>query len=103
MRSEDLDGDHDAEAALWASELAGRVGSLFVGLEGQHVTSRKLRERLWKELLTNVSIRVEETDSPDAFRLAGRGELQLAILLEMMRREGHELGVGKPDTADKRF
>ena len=66
------------------------------GLEGDHVTSNKLRERLWKEILTNVSIRVEETDSPDAFRLSGRGELQLAILVEMMRREGFEMQVGKP-------
>ncbi|MDH3627604.1 MAG: translational GTPase TypA [Acidobacteriota bacterium] len=67
------------------------------GLEGKHVTSRKLRERLFKEILINVSIRVEETDSPDAFRLSGRGELQLAILVEMMRREGYELTVGKPE------
>jgi GTP-binding protein len=66
------------------------------GLEGTHVSGRKLRERLWKEILTNVSIRVEETDSPDAFRVAGRGELQLAILIEMMRREGHEMLVGRP-------
>ncbi len=71
------------------------------GLEGTHVTSRKLRERLWKEILTNVSIRVEETDSPDTFRLAGRGELQLAILIEMMRREGFELLVGKPEILTK--
>ncbi len=71
--------------------------SPFAGLEGQHVTSRKLRERFWKEILTNVSIRVEETDSPDAFKISGRGELQLAILIEMMRREGYELSVGKPE------
>src|SRR5262249_12677545 len=67
------------------------------GLEGQFVTSRKLRERLFKEILTNVSIRVEETDSPDAFKVSGRGELQLAILIEMMRREGYEMSVGKPE------
>ena len=66
------------------------------GLDGTHVSSRKLRERLFREILTNVSIRVEETDSPEAFRLAGRGELQLAILIEMMRREGYELCAGKP-------
>ena len=70
--------------------------SPMAGQEGQYVTSRKLRERLWKEILTNVSVRVEETDSPDAFKLSGRGELQLAILVEMMRREGFELQVGKP-------
>jgi GTP-binding protein len=67
------------------------------GLEGQHVTSPKLRARLHRETLTNVSIRMEETDSPDAFKISGRGELQLAILIEMMRREGYELSVGKPE------
>ncbi|MCL4796130.1 MAG: translational GTPase TypA [Bryobacteraceae bacterium] len=70
--------------------------SPFAGREGQFVTSRNLRERLMKELLTNVSLRVEETASPDAFQVLGRGELQLAILIEMMRREGFELMVGKP-------
>ncbi len=67
------------------------------GREGRYVTSRKLRERLLKETLTNVSIRVADTDSPDAFQVSGRGELQLAILIEMMRREGYELGVGRPE------
>jgi GTP-binding protein len=71
------------------------------GLEGQFVTSRKLRERLFKEILTNVSIRVEETGSPDAFKVSGRGELQLAILIEMMRREGYEMSVGKPTDRDE--
>ena len=71
--------------------------SPFAGREGQYVTSRNLRERLDKELLTNVSIRVEEAGGPDAFKVMGRGELQLAILIEMMRREGYELMVGKPE------
>ena len=71
--------------------------SPFAGREGTYVTSRNLRERLDKELLTNVSIRVEEAGGPDAFKVQGRGELQLAILIEMMRREGYELVVGKPE------
>jgi GTP-binding protein len=71
--------------------------SPFAGREGQYVTSRNLRDRLEKELLTNVSIRVEEAGGPDAFKVMGRGELQLAILIEMMRREGYELQVGKPE------
>ena len=76
--------------------------SPFAGKEGQYVTSRNLRERLEKELLTNVSLRVEDTDSTDSFRVMGRGELQLAILIEMMRREGYELAVGKPEIVTKR-
>jgi GTP-binding protein len=71
--------------------------SPFSGREGQYVTSRNLRDRLEKELLTNVSIRVEEAGGPDAYKVMGRGELQLAILLETMRREGYELMVGKPE------
>src|SRR5689334_3607315 len=71
--------------------------SPFSGREGQYVTSRNLRDRLDKELLTNVSIRVEESGGPDAYKVMGRGELQLAILIEMMRREGFELMVGKPE------
>jgi GTP-binding protein len=70
--------------------------SPFAGREGHYVTSRNLRDRLDKELLTNVSIRVEEAGGPDAFKVMGRGELQLAILIEMMRREDYELMVGKP-------
>jgi GTP-binding protein len=75
--------------------------SPFAGREGQYVTSRNLRDRLDKELLTNVSIRVEEAGGPDAFKVMGRGELQLAILIEMMRREGYELAVGKPEIVSK--
>ena len=71
--------------------------SPMAGLEGQFVTARKLRERLWREILTNVSVRVEETESPNAFKVSGRGELQLAILIEMMRREGYEMSVSKPE------
>lgn len=70
--------------------------SPFSGREGQYVTSRHLRDRLLKEAENNLSIRVEETDSPDRFLVYGRGELQMAILIEQMRREGHEFAVGMP-------
>ena len=70
--------------------------SPFAGREGDYVTSRHLRDRLFKEVETNVSMRVEETDSPDSFKVSGRGELHLAVLIETMRREGYELQVGKP-------
>ncbi len=79
------------------SMVFGINTSPLAGREGQHLTASKLRARLDRELLTNVSIRVEATASPDAFKVSGRGELQLAILIEMMRREGFELAVGKPE------
>ena len=75
--------------------------SPFCGKEGKFVTSRNLRERLDRELLTNVSIRVEESGSPDSFKVLGRGEMQLGVLIEMMRREGFELMVGRPEIVTK--
>jgi GTP-binding protein len=71
--------------------------SPFAGQDGKYVTSRNLKERLEREILTNVSIRIEAGDTPDAFQVSGRGELQMAILIEMMRREGYELAVSKPE------
>ena len=75
--------------------------SPFAGQEGEYVTSRRLRERLFKELHANVSLQVEETDSPDRFKVSGRGELHLSILIENMRREGYELQVSKPQVIFK--
>ena len=75
--------------------------SPFAGREGQFVTSRHLRDRLFKEIETNVAMRVEETDSADVFKVSGRGELHLSILIEQMRREGYELQVGKPEVVYK--
>jgi GTP-binding protein len=76
--------------------------SPFAGREGRFVTSRKVRERLDKEALANVAIRIESTDTMDTFKVSGRGELQLAIMIEMMRREGYELQVSKPEVITKR-
>ncbi|HOM01235.1 MAG TPA: translational GTPase TypA [Acetivibrio sp.] len=75
--------------------------SPFAGREGNFVTSRHLRDRLFRELETNVSLRVEETDSPDSFKVSGRGELHLSILIETMRREGYEFQVSKPSVIYK--
>jgi GTP-binding protein len=77
--------------------------SPFSGREGTYVTSRNLRDRLQKELLTNVSLRVEDSGATDSFKVLGRGELQLSILIETMRREGFELAVGKPEIVTKRI
>jgi GTP-binding protein len=69
----------------------------FAGKEGKYVTSRNIRERLYREAYRNVSIRVEDTDTPDAFKVVGRGELQLAVIVENMRREGYEVTVSNPE------
>ncbi len=82
--------------------IFGVNNSPFAGREGKFVTSRQVKERLDKEILGNVAIRVEETDSPDQFKVSGRGELQLAILIEMMRREGYELQVSKPEAITRK-
>jgi GTP-binding protein len=84
--------DEPTVAMLFSSSV-----SPFAGRDGKYVTSRHLRDRLFKEARTNVAIRIEETETPDTFRVSGRGELQLAILIEMIRREGYELEVGQPE------
>jgi GTP-binding protein len=84
------------------SMIFGVNNSPFAGREGRFVTSRQIKERLDKETLGNVAIRVEETGSPDQFKVSGRGELQLAILIEMMRREGYELQVSKPEVITRK-
>lgn len=76
--------------------------SPLAGREGKFVTTPKIRERLYKELRHNVSLRVEDTDSPDVFKVSGRGELQLAILIETMRREGYEFAVSRPEVLFRR-
>jgi GTP-binding protein len=83
------------------SMIFGVNTSPMAGREGQYVTSRNLRDRLQRELLGNVSLRVEDTDSPEQMRVIGRGELQLSILIEMMRREGYELQVSRPEIVTK--
>jgi GTP-binding protein len=75
----------------------GVNNSPFAGRDGKYVTSRQIRERLYKELIHNVALRVEETEDPDKFLVSGRGELHLSILIENMRREGFELGVSRPE------
>jgi GTP-binding protein len=75
--------------------------SPFAGLEGKFVTSRNIKERLDRELIHNVALRVEQGDSPDKFVVSGRGELHLSVLIESMRREGFELGVSRPEVIQK--
>ncbi|HEV7374626.1 MAG TPA: translational GTPase TypA [Pyrinomonadaceae bacterium] len=84
------------------SMIFGVNNSPFAGREGKFVTSRQIKERLDKEILGNVAIRVEATESPDQFKVSGRGELQLAILIEMMRREGYEVMVSKPEVVTRK-
>jgi GTP-binding protein len=83
------------------SMIFGVNTSPMAGRDGQYVTSRNLRDRLDRELLGNVSLRVEDTDSPEQMKVIGRGELQLSILIEMMRREGYEVQVSRPDIVTK--
>jgi GTP-binding protein len=85
------------------SMIFGVNTSPMSGREGQFVTSRQIKDRLERELLGNVSIRLEPTDSPEQMKVLGRGELQLSILIEMMRREGYELQVSRPDIVTKRI
>lgn len=75
--------------------------SPFAGQDGKYVTTRNIRDRLERELLHNVALRVEDTDSPDKFKVSGRGELHLSVLIENMRREGFELGVSRPEVIIK--
>src|SRR4030043_1438713 len=81
--------------------MFGVNSSPFAGREGKYCTSRQLRERLYRELETNLSLRVQDTETPDVFLVAGRGELHLAILIETMRRESYEFEVSKPEAITK--
>ena len=85
------------------SIIFGVNTSPMAGREGQYVTSRQLKDRLDRELLGNVSIRLEPTESPEQVKVVGRGELQLSILIEMMRREGFEMQVSRPDIVTKQM
>ena len=76
--------------------------SPLAGQEGKYITSRHLRDRLMRELNTDVSLRVEETESPDCFKVSGRGELHLSVLIENMRREGYEFAVSKAEVLYKK-
>jgi GTP-binding protein len=96
---EALPGIHVGEPTV--KMTFGVNNSPFAGREGQFCTSRHLRTRLYRELETNISLRVQETDSPDVFLVSGRGELHLAILIETMRREGFEFQVSKPEAITK--
>jgi GTP-binding protein len=101
--------DREAPVALPAIEVEAPTvrmalmvnSSPMAGREGQYGSSRTLRERLYRELERNVSMRVEDTDSPDVFLVSGRGELHLAILIETMRREGYEFAVGRPEIIER--